>query len=155
MPKTRREIDDVRHFMEKIGVRLPVEGDVGHVSKEVLRQRARFLQEELNEFKRAVESQDLVEQADAVADIVYVALGAALLLGLPWEPVWNEVARSNWEKEPASTARAAKDAVKPPGWRRPDIAGVLARFGYDRNAWTADGPGSIAVIDEEKCRGYE
>jgi predicted HAD superfamily Cof-like phosphohydrolase len=40
--------------------------------------RVSLLQEELNEFKQAIEDNNLVEVADALADIQYVLAGAAL-----------------------------------------------------------------------------
>ena len=44
--------------------------------------RVSLLQEELNEFKQAIEDKDLVEVADALCDIQYVLAGAILEFGL-------------------------------------------------------------------------
>ena len=44
--------------------------------------RFNLLQEELDEYAHAVDTNDVVEVADALADIVYVAYGAALTHGI-------------------------------------------------------------------------
>lgn len=62
--------------------------------------RISLLQEELNEFKKAIEDNDLIEVIDALADIQYVLSGAILEFGL-WDrfaEVFAEVQRSNMSK---------------------------------------------------------
>jgi len=149
MPTTYSEIADVREWLKMMGWRVPTEP--GHGTKARLRDRLRLLQEEVNELKRAVEEQDLVGQADGVVDVTWVALSIAVLLGLPWYETWNEVARSNWAKDPGATARSARDAVKPSGWKKPDLAGVLERAGYRRTAWTID---ETDEVEEGRCREF-
>lgn len=41
---------------------------------------------------------NMVEVADGIADLIYVALGAALEFGIDIEPIFNEVHRSNMSK---------------------------------------------------------
>jgi predicted HAD superfamily Cof-like phosphohydrolase len=57
-----------------------------------------LIEEEAGEFRAAVEASDLVEIADAVADLIWVVLEAALRFGIPIEPVFAEVRRSNLTK---------------------------------------------------------
>lgn len=67
--------------------------------------RVSLLQEELNELKEAIEDKDIVEIADALADIQYVLAGAILEFGLgeKFKAIFDEVQRSNMSK--ACTSR--------------------------------------------------
>lgn len=96
--------------------------------------REGFLREELDEFYTAHQHADLAGAADALVDLVYVALGTAIMMGLPWQALWDEVQRANMSKVRAASAEDSKrgstlDVVKPPGWVAPDISAVLRRAG--------------------------
>src|SRR5687768_5098031 len=111
-------IKDVTAFQRKFGL-LSHDKPV-HLTKRKLTERIEFLQEELNEFKEGVEEQDLAKQADALVDLVYVALGTADMLGLPWDWLWADVQRANMAKERGITKRGhLVDMVKPEGWVPP------------------------------------
>lgn len=122
--------DDVKAFHEKFGV--PV-GSSPHrfYSKEDFLFRYGFMSEELFEFLTAHERDDLPGMADALIDLVYVAMGTAVWLGLPWQELWDEVQRANMSKVPAEKmpdgARHSFDVRKPPGWEPPDVEGVILR----------------------------
>lgn len=62
--------------------------------------RVNLLQEELNELKEAIEENDLIEIADALADLQYVLSGAILEFGLgeKFKSLFDEVQRSNMSK---------------------------------------------------------
>lgn len=62
--------------------------------------RVALLEEELKEFKKAIEDQDLVEVADALCDLQYVLSGAILEFGLgeQFPDLFDEVQRSNMSK---------------------------------------------------------
>ena len=62
--------------------------------------RVELLQEELNELKEAIKDKDIVEIADALADLQYVLSGAILEFGLgdKFGALFNEVQRSNMSK---------------------------------------------------------
>ena len=62
--------------------------------------RQKLLEEELSEFKEAWETKDIIEVADALADIQYVLLGTILEFGLQnyFSDIFNEVHRSNMTK---------------------------------------------------------
>lgn len=96
--------------------------------------RDEFLREELNEFHEAHQHGDLAGAADALVDLVYVALGTAVMMGLPWAELWDEVQRANMAKVRARDVSESKrdsplDVVKPEGWVPPDIKAVLRRAG--------------------------
>ncbi len=59
-----------------------------------------LLAEELEEFQEALENDNLIEAADALADLQYVLSGAILELGLgdKFSQLFNEVHRSNMSK---------------------------------------------------------
>ena len=77
-------------------------------SKERCELRVALLQEELNELKQAIEDNDLVEIADALADIQYVLSGAILEFGLKekFNTLFDEVQRSNMSKACTSQQEA-------------------------------------------------
>ena len=113
--------------------------------------RLALIEEEVRELVEAVEAVDLIETADALADLVYVAFGAALEFGLALDDVIAEVHRSNMTKlwygsdmgyaiehpdHPAHSFsgddvrgyvvyREDGKVLKPPTWEAPDIEGVL------------------------------
>ncbi len=62
--------------------------------------RVELIQEELNEFKKAIDDRDIVEIADALCDIQYVLSGAVLEFGLgnKFRELFDEVQRSNMSK---------------------------------------------------------
>ena len=62
--------------------------------------RVSLIQEELNELSEAIRDKDLVEVADALADIQYVLAGAVLEFGLgsKFAELFAEVQRSNMSK---------------------------------------------------------
>src|SRR5690349_21359929 len=94
--------------------------------------RLALIDEEVSELHKAVEAGDLVEVADALADIAYVVYGAALTFGVDLDAVLTEVHRSNMSKLAADGRpiyRADGKILKGPNFFRPNIAGVL---GVDR-----------------------
>lgn len=105
------------------------------VTRDLIDFRVRFLMEELTEFMTGVDRGNIVEMADALVDLVYVALGTAHLLGLPWQDLWDEVQQSNMAKERASSAdvssrKSAWDVIKPEGWEPPNLVSVLRKHGW-------------------------
>lgn len=124
--------EDVGRFHRKFG--LPAEdwraGKERDLPEELLQFRIKFLEEELEEFKRAAAQNDHVEMFDALLDIVYVAMGTAHLANYPWEAGWNEVQSTNMAKVRAQHASESKrgtafDVVKPEGWVAPDLRRIL------------------------------
>lgn len=93
------------------------------ISLEYCVERARFLHEELDEFIESAQDGSIVGVADALADIVYVALGTAYKLGLPFAQIWEAVQAANMRKVAGPTKRGNKiDAMKPEGWVGPEAA---------------------------------
>lgn len=99
------------------------------VEEEGLRQH--LMDEEVEELKCAVIARDLVEIADALADIVYIAYGTALAYGVDLDSVIGEVHRTNMAKmvDGQVIRRPDGKVLKPWDWEGPRIAEVL---GLDR-----------------------
>lgn len=74
--------------------------------------RVSLIQEELNELKEAIEQNDLIEVADALADIQYVLAGAVHEFGLGsrFAALFAEVQRSNMSKA-CATREEAEETV--------------------------------------------
>lgn len=73
-------------------------------------------------------NRDIVETADALADLVYVIYGMALESGIDLDAVLAEVHSSNLSKlMPDGSVKRREDGkvLKGPNFRQPDIAGVL------------------------------
>ncbi|OAV44962.1 nucleoside triphosphate pyrophosphohydrolase family protein [Lewinella sp. 4G2] len=70
--------------------------------------RINLLREELQELEEAITNNDLVEAADAFADLQYVLSGAILEFGLGdrFKAIFDEVHRSNMSKTCATTTEA-------------------------------------------------
>jgi len=98
------------------------------VGKDLRALRRKILREEFKEYEDAEDDNDLVEIADALADIVYVVIGTALEYGIPIERVLAEVHRSNMSKcvDGKIVKRADGKILKPPHFSPPDIKGVLS-----------------------------
>ena len=129
-----KEYRDVLAFHQKFKQLCPP--TIGHLTSLKLRQRIDFMQEELDEFSLAAAEQDLAGQADALVDLVYVAIGTAVQLGLPWDALWDDVQRANMTKEIGVTKRGyAHDVCKPPGWEGPETLAILKLYGYKLSDW--------------------
>jgi predicted HAD superfamily Cof-like phosphohydrolase len=89
----------------------------------------KLITEEFNELCDAEEANDLVEIADALADIIYIACGTAVSYGIPLDKVFEEVHRSNMAKLVDGKVLRREDGKvqKPEGWTPPDIEGVLKK----------------------------
>jgi predicted HAD superfamily Cof-like phosphohydrolase len=88
--------------------------------------RQELLDSEVSELRDAVARGDLVAVADALADIVYVAVGTAVVMHLPFDEVLAEVHRSNMTKLiPPVEVRADGKIMKGPHYEPPGIAAIL------------------------------
>ncbi len=89
-----------------------------------------LIEEEVDELRAGARDGDLVEVADALADIVYVAYGTAHVYGIDLDAVLDEVHASNMTKlGPGGRPVRRPDGkvLKGPDYRPPDVNGVLAR----------------------------
>jgi predicted HAD superfamily Cof-like phosphohydrolase len=87
--------------------------------------RCRLIEEEAGEFRAAADAGDTYGMIDALVDLLYVTHGAAVEMGVDLEPFFEEVHRANITKAPAPDGLKA---IKPAGWRPPDIEGTYHRL---------------------------
>jgi predicted HAD superfamily Cof-like phosphohydrolase len=73
---------------------------------------------------------DMVEIADALADIDYVVEGTRLCFGIYGESIADEVHRSNMAKVQGGYLDDHGKFQKPDNWSPPDILGCLKAQGY-------------------------
>ena len=102
------------------------------LSEQEAKFRFTFLMEETTELFEAHAEGDIAGCADALVDLVYVALGTAHMMGVPFDDVFAEVQRANMTKQRAQSADESKrgsalDVIKPKGWVGPDVVSCLAR----------------------------
>jgi predicted HAD superfamily Cof-like phosphohydrolase len=86
--------------------------------------------EEFKELMQAFGNRDMVEIADACADLKWVIEGLEHTLKIPQQAVWDEVARSNLAKiSPNGKVIKREDGkvLKPEGWTPPDIRSILKK----------------------------
>lgn len=127
----RTNFQDVHAFHVKFGLPIPPEPTL--LDNDTLHFRFNFMEEELRELLIAHSNGNLADAADALIDLVYVAMGTAVMMGLPWEELWTEVQRANLTKERATRVEDSKrgsllDVVKPEGWRAPDHKPIIERY---------------------------
>ena|ERR1035437_7995414 len=91
-------LEKVMIWHKKFGVNIEKEPIIPN--KQRCKLRYDILLEEVNEFKEAYENDDIVEVADAFADILYVLLGNVVEFGLQdkFQEIFDEVHRSNLTK---------------------------------------------------------
>jgi predicted HAD superfamily Cof-like phosphohydrolase len=116
----------VRQFNETYGKpmsekpRLPTEAEATLMNN--------LIHEELMELNEAIDAGDLVEIADAIADILFVTAQQATMLGLPVDALLKEVQRSNMSKLGADGKPIYREdgkVLKGPNFSEPEIAKVL------------------------------
>lgn len=87
----------------------------------------KLVQEEFDETLDAFVKGDTVELADGIADMVWVLMGLASSVGIPFDQVWEEVKASNMSKVVDGKLMKREDGkvMKPETYFRPDINAVL------------------------------
>ena len=83
-----------------------------------------LIREEFDELFEAYINRDLIEVADACADLKWVIEGLEHTLNIPQQKIWDEVARSNLSKiSPTGKVlkRADGKVMKPDTYSPPDL----------------------------------
>ena len=125
--------DDVELFMKQGLQDYPVVSclDVPTITDDVDPQIELYMDlitEEYHELQEAYKEQDVVEVADALADMVWVIMGMASSLGMDFNDIWEEVKRSNMSKFTNNIIiRDGKTGkiLKPSTFSEPDLAPIL------------------------------
>ena len=88
--------NDVKTFMHAFGQEVKVKANFPN--EKIIKLRYELIHEELEEFKRAMETKNLKEIADALTDILYVTYGAGHAYGIDLDKCFSEVQKSNMSK---------------------------------------------------------
>ena len=117
--------EDVKEF--QVAFKLPVGEKPVLPSPTERCLRIRLLEEEFEEYMTGEGHDDIVEIADALADLIYIACGTAVSYGIPLDKVFAEVHRSNMAKlvDGKPLYREDGKVMKPEGWTPPDIKSIL------------------------------
>jgi predicted HAD superfamily Cof-like phosphohydrolase len=125
----KNKIDAVKAFHKafKIGYRTTPKADLGFAKNKL---RFDLMKEENEEYYEAAKSNDLVEVADALGDMLYILCGTIIEHGMQHkiESVFNEIQRSNMSKLGADgnpIYRADGKVMKGPNYFKPNIKAIL------------------------------
>ncbi len=99
---------------------------VDHYNEDQYKLYIKLIEEEFNELKEAIAAGNIVEQLDALEDILVVTIGAIHSAGMDGEGGWKEVMGTNFAKIDKETGKVRKredgKVLKPVGWTPPDLA---------------------------------
>lgn len=112
-----KQWQEVREFHEKFGH--PTSDTPVMMQKERAEKRYEWMLEEINEF---LEADEIVEQADAMIDTIYFALGTLVEMGVKPDVLFDIVQHANmsklWEDGLPHYNEDGK-TIKPEGWEDP------------------------------------
>ena len=83
-------------FMKTFGQEVKIKAELNN--NKINELRISLINEELEELKKAIKENDILEVADALTDILYVAYGAGHAFGINLDKCFNEVQESNMSK---------------------------------------------------------
>ena len=113
----------VKNFMETFGQEVKITPSLS--SDKINKLRYNLIKEELNEFKQALDNNDLLEVADALTDILYVTYGAGHAFGINLDACFEEVQNSNMSKLGNDGKPIYNDqgkVMKGPNYYKPDLS---------------------------------
>ena len=109
-------------FMKTFGQEVKIKPSFS--SDKINKLRIDLIKEELDELQEAMKNNDLLEVADALTDILYVAYGAGHAFGIDLDKCFDEVQNSNMSKlgkkgEPIYNESGK--VMKGPNYFKPDL----------------------------------
>ena len=113
----------VKTFMQTFGQE--VKSKPSFSTEKINQLRYNLIYEELEELKQAIEKKDLLEVADALTDILYVAYGAGHAFGIDLDRCFEEVQNSNMSKLGDDGKPIFNDqgkVMKGPNYFKPDLS---------------------------------
>lgn len=123
-PSRSSLMDDIRQFHNKFGFNSFDKPDF--LGEEETSFRLDFMDEELEELMTAYHDNDLEGMFDGMIDLVYVVLGTAHLMGLPFQEGWDRVHAANMTKVRGPSVRSGDfDVIKPEGFVKPDLSDLV------------------------------
>lgn len=121
-------VKDIHDMQTKFGTRDAVEKMDKDKLLAFLTFRLKFLQEELDETKQALVTNDPEEIVDGLIDLCVVAIGTLDAYGVDPYKAWDQVLDANMSKEPGvkegrPNPLGLPDLLKPDGWTAPSHEG--------------------------------
>ena len=116
----------VKLFMETFGQE--VKNKPSFSSEKINNLRYDLIKEELEELKDALDSNNLLEVADALTDILYVTYGAGHAFGINLDDCFDEVQKSNMSKLDEKGKPIYNDkgkVMKGPNYFKPNLVKFL------------------------------
>ena len=113
----------VKIFMETFGQE--VKNKPSFSSEKINKLRYELIREELDELKEALNSNDLLEVADALTDILYVTYGSGHSFGIDLDQCFEEVQKSNMSKldeQGKPIYNESGKVMKGPNYFKPDLS---------------------------------
>ena len=118
--------EKVKKFMQTFGQEVAVKASFP--STKITDLRYGLIKEELDEFKLAIDANDINEVADALTDILYVTYGAGHAFGIDLDKCFDEVQKSNMSKLDKSGNPIYNDqgkVMKGPSYFKPNFKKIL------------------------------
>ena len=118
--------EKVRIFMKTYGQE--VKDKAGFSDARTNKLRIDLIKEELDELTEAMQDKNLLEVADALTDILYVAYGAGHAFGIDLDKCFEEVQSSNMSKlgdDGKPIYNEAGKVMKGPSYFKPDLSKFL------------------------------
>ena len=113
-------------FMKTFGQEVKIKAELSN--NKINELRISLINEELEELKKAIEDNDILEVADALTDILYVAYGAGHAFGIDLDKCFNEVQESNMSKlgpDGKPIYNESGKVMKGPNYFKPDLSKFL------------------------------
>ena len=115
--------EKVKTFMKTFGQEVKEKSSFS--SDKINKLRFNLIKEELEELRIAIDTKNLVEVADALTDILYVAYGAGHAFGINLDKCFDEVQQSNMSKLDDHGNPIYNDSgkvMKGPKYFKPDLS---------------------------------
>ena len=130
------QLSMVKQFHQTFNVHIE-QTPTGQIPKDVSHVRLQILQEEIDEYRLALEKKDIVLVADALTDMLYVLLGTYFSHGLQNLAVelFNEVHRSNMSKLDENGRPIFNEVgkvIKSNQFSKPDLKAIIDKFSANK-----------------------
>jgi len=113
-------------FMKTFGQEVKIKAELSN--NKINELRISLINEELEELKKAIKDNDILEVADALTDILYVAYGAGHAFGINLDKCFNEVQQTNMSKLGSNGKPIYNESgkvMKGPNYFKPDLSKFL------------------------------